>query len=113
MKSIEEILATEYSEEFDRIRKNAMVVGHYKYGSIRENAKQNYVDYIQTAEKRLELYKQTGNTEFLADVANFLMEEFMYPQHPNGHYKPTDSDASPGLVGMSSQEMKDFKALND
>lgn len=108
MTDIEKILSTEYSEEFDRIRKNAMVVGHYKYGGIRENAKQSYVDYIATAEKRLQTYKETGNTEYLADVANFLMVEFMYPQHPNGHYQPTDSDKSPGIVGMSTQEMKEF-----
>jgi len=45
----------------------------------------------------------------LADVANFAMIEFMYPQHPNAYFKPTDSNESPGLVGMSENEIKDFK----
>lgn len=28
--------------------------------------------------------------------------------HPGAHYKPTDSKESPGLVGMSTQEIKDY-----
>lgn len=102
------LLATEYSADFDKLRREQMITGHFKYGSIRMNAKRKYVDYIATLEKRLQAYKETGNTEFLADIANFAMIEFMYPQHSNAHYEPTDSDKSPGLVGLSVQEMLDY-----
>jgi hypothetical protein len=112
MTEYEKILSTEYSETFDKIRKDAMVMSHYKYGFIKENAQKKAVHYIETLEKRLQKYKDTGNAEFLADVANFAMIEFMYPQHPNGHYKPTDSKESPGLVGMSTKEIEDFKDNN-
>lgn len=44
-------------------------------------------------EKRLEKYKETGNTEFLADIANFAMIEFMYPQHLDADYIATDGGA--------------------
>lgn len=108
MTECEKILQTEYSERFDKIRKDMMVTSHYKYGFIRENANSHCVEIIPTLEKRLEAYKQTGNTEFLADVANFAMIEFMYPQHPAAHYTPTDSSKSPGLVGMSTEEMKAY-----
>jgi hypothetical protein len=109
----ERILSTEYSTKFDELRQNRMVVSHYKYGYIKENAVKNFVKYIPTLEKRLQAYKDTGNTEFLTDVANFAMIEFMYPQHPKAHFEGTDSDRSPGLVGMSTEEMKRFKEEHD
>jgi hypothetical protein len=103
------ILSTEYSFKFDKLRQNRMVVSHYKYGYIKENAEKGCVKYIPTLEKRLQAYKDTGNTEFLADIANFAMIEFMYPQHPGAYFEATDSDKSPGLVGMSTNEIKAFK----
>jgi len=109
MKSKEEILKTEYSTAFDELRKNRMYVSHFKYGFIKPNAQNHCVDYIETLEKRLKAYKETGNTEFMADIANFAMIEFMYPQHPKAHFKATDSHESPGLIGMSTKEMEDFK----
>lgn len=108
MKTREQILATEYSEEFDELRKNRMVMSHFKYGHIKENAENRYVDIIATLEKRLQAYKDTGNTEYLADIANFAMIEFMYPQHPKAHFKATDSHESPGIVGMSMNEIQRF-----
>lgn len=32
---IKNILSTEYSERFDEIRKNMMIVSYYKYGPLR------------------------------------------------------------------------------
>lgn len=37
------------------------------------------------------------------------MFEYMYPQHPNGHFRATDSRESAGIVGMSIKEIEDFK----
>ena len=103
-KTYDEILATEYSPQFDE---------HFKYGYIKENCENHCVDLIATLQKRVKAYEDTGNTEFLADVANFAMIEYMYPQLPGAHYTPTDSDKSPGIVGMSMQEMKDFDATKE
>jgi hypothetical protein len=36
------------------------------------------------------LYEESGNTDYLVDVANFAMIEFMHPSHPDASYKPTD-----------------------
>jgi hypothetical protein len=36
------------------------------------------------------------------------MIEFMYPQHPKAHFKATDSHESPGIVGMSMNEIQRF-----
>lgn len=108
MTEYEKILSTEYSEKFDKIRKDAMVTSHYKYGFIKENCEKKCVDIIATLEKRLKAYKDTENTEYLADIANFAMIEFMHPQHEQAYYKATDSNESPGIVGMSMNEIKRF-----
>lgn len=72
-KSIEDILKTEYSERFDEIRKNMMVMSYYKYGSMKDNYdKFKCMDALGNIEKRIQKYKETGNTEFLADVAYFV-----------------------------------------
>lgn len=102
-----EILSTEYSEKFDEIRKNMMVVSYYKYGAIKDNYKTfKTIDAIKSLEIRLEKYKETGNTEFLADIANFAMIEYMYPQHPDAHYNSTDNGACE-IEGFGINEIKD------
>ena len=109
MKEIEEILNTEYSERFDKIRKDMMVMSYYKYGPMKDNYdKFKCMDAIGNIEKRLEKYRQTGNTEFLADVANFAMIEFMYPSIEGAAYVPTDSGAC-DIAGFSINEIREFK----
>ena len=105
-KSYGEILKTEYSEKFDIIRKDMMVMSYYKYGGIKENhEKFKCMDAIKNLEARLQKYKETGNTEFLADVANFAMIEFMYPSLEGARYTPTDSGACE-LVGFGIEELR-------
>lgn len=105
---INKILETEYSEEFDKIRKNMMVASYFKYGAMMENYdKFKCMDALGNIKKRLEKYLETGNTEFLADVANFAMIEFMYPSLKNAHYTPTDSGVC-DIVGFSVNEIRDF-----
>ncbi len=107
--STDDILETEYSEAFDCIRKNMMVMSYYKYGSLKENYKQEKtLDAIGNLDKRLQKYKETGNTEFLADLANFAMIEFMYPQHKAAYYKSTDS-GSCDVVGFGVNEIKNWE----
>lgn len=106
------ILTTEYNFDFDKKCQDAMVMSFYKYGPVKVNYGEKLVDAIKTLEERLELYKKTGNTEYLVDVSNMARIEFTYPQHPNAYYKATDSDKSPGLRGMSINEIKAFAEAN-
>lgn len=101
----EEILATEYSEEFDKLRKNRMIVSFYKYGPVKVNYKEGLIEAIPSLEKRLEMYKDTGNVEYLADIANFAMIEFMHPQHPKAHFAPTD-DGKSHIVGLGVAQIR-------
>lgn len=70
----------------------------------------NYVDEVAqaeiTAEERLRLYRETDNTEWLVDLANFAMIEYMHPSHPQAHFRATGSNESPGLKnGISYKEL--------
>lgn len=98
----------EYSEMFDDKRKNRVKTSFHKYGSAAENFGKGFVDAIGSLEKCLEKYKETGNTEYLCDLANYAMFEFMYPQHPDAHFRATESHESAGIVGLSVNEAKRF-----
>lgn len=102
----EKILDTEYSKVFDRLRQDAMAMSYYKYGTVRDN----YGTYrcmkpLENLELRLAKYRETGNTEFLVDIANFAMIEFMYPSLPGASYRPTDSGACE-IAGFSVNGLK-------
>ena len=107
----EHILGTEYSEKFDEIRKGMVLVSYFKYGKASRNFLGDYVDAIGCIEKCLKKFKETKNTEYLADAANYCMFRFMFPRNGE-YYKPTDSDGSAGIDGMSVQEIEDFKKEN-
>lgn len=72
----------------DRMR-NAMTVSYHKYGAVKE-AYPHKVNAIGSLKKRLKLYEETGNADYLIDIANFAMIEFMLPAHENFHDSPTD-----------------------
>jgi len=57
----------------------------------------------------IQRYKDTVNTEYLCNLVNYAMFEFMYPQHPNAHFRATNSNESTGIVGMSVSEIERFK----
>src|SRR5262245_26644712 len=86
---------TEFNQSFVQGMADRMAVSYAKYGAVAD-AYPKRVDAIASLRKRLDKYEQTGNTEWLMDVANFAMIEFQHPKHPNAHYEATDSKASPG-----------------
>lgn len=88
---------SEFSEAFAQGMADRMAVSFAKYGAVKD-AYPHRVDAIASLKARLERYERDGNTEWLMDVANFAMIEFLHPKHPEAHYLPTDSKASPGRV---------------
>jgi hypothetical protein len=79
----------------------AMLVSAYKYGEVSE-AYPERVNAIESLGLRLAKYAETGNVEYLVDVANFAMIEFMHPRHAKAHFKATDADGSPGRVATNT-----------
>lgn len=102
----------EYSERFDELRRNRVETSFYKYGPAKKNYASGNVNALATMERCIEQYNATGNTEYLVDAANYLMFEFMYPQHPDAHFRATASEESAGQVGMSVGEMERFQEEN-
>lgn len=97
VKKSEAVPISEFSDIFVQGMFDRMAVSYYKYGKVADGYPER-LDAIKSLLLRLDKYKQTGNTEFLMDVANFAMIEFMCPKHPNAFFKPTDSRESPGRV---------------
>lgn len=89
----------EYSDRFDTLRKNRVEVSFHKYGPAKINFGDKLVDAIKSHDLCIEKYKETGNTEYLLDAANYLMFEFMYPQKEGAYFKATDSSESAGTSG--------------
>ena len=93
-----DILKSEYSEQFDKERKARVEMSFYKYGSARDNYASGRVDALATAERCINAFKKDHNVEHLIDAANYLMFRFKYPM-PGDYFKATDSDGSVGTVG--------------
>ena len=83
------IIHSEDSPKFHERMRQAMALSFHKYGPVK-TAYPHKVNAIASLEKRLQLYKETGNADYLVDVANFAMIEFMLPAHEQFHDKPTD-----------------------
>lgn len=92
------VLKSEYSEQFDKERRARVEVSFYKYGSARDNFGSGRVDALATAEMCIDAFKKDHNSEHLIDAANYLMFRYMYP-FPGDHFKATDSGGSVGTVG--------------
>jgi len=76
-------------------------MSYWKYGPV-SDAYPHKVSALESLRQRLERYEDTGNTEWLMDVANFAMIEFMRPAHKRAHFKATDSSASPGRAAFDT-----------
>lgn len=93
-----DILRSQYSEQFDKERQNRVEVSFYKYGNARDNFASGRVDALATAERCIDAFKRDHNAEHLVDAANYLMFRYMYPM-PGDFFKATDSNGSVGTVG--------------
>lgn len=92
------MLQSEYSMEFDKLRKNRVSVSYHKYGPAAKNFGEGRVDALKTAELCLDAFRRDHNTEHLVDAANYLMFRFMFPL-PGESFRPTGSEESVGTVG--------------
>lgn len=105
MINFEDILKTEYSNDFDSKRKNAMVTSFHKYGPAKSNYARTIcpVSATDNIEVRFQKWKETGNKDYLVDVANFAMLAYMFE---HGVYKPSDDEHI--LKGVAINEIKSF-----
>ena len=83
------IVESEINRKFRERKDQALTVSYYKYGPIRE-AYPHKVNAIASLKKRLRLYEETGNADYLVDISNFAEIEFTCPAHLEYHDTPTD-----------------------
>lgn len=88
--TINDLYNSEWDSEFEQLMRNRLVMGALRYGKMRAEGKPIY-DRISSMHKRLNLYSQTGNKEFLVDVANLCLLEFVECHHPNAHFSADDT----------------------
>ena len=93
--------SSEVSETFVQGMRDRMAMSFFKYGRVAD-AYPHKINALESLRKRIERYEETGNTEWLMDVANFAMIEFMHPAHVRAHFKATDSSDSPGRAAYDT-----------
>lgn len=81
--SLQEIERLQSCPKFEQYRKNRMIMGFFRYGSLQSQIGRSKYDNIGSIQKRLELYKKDHNREHLVDIANLAMIEFATnPSYP-------------------------------
>lgn len=86
--TLEEIRRTQTCPEFEELRSNRMVMGYFRYGEMYSQPKGKY-DNMTSIEKRVKKYRETKNKEYLVDIANICMVEFVTG---DGHFESIDND---------------------
>lgn len=87
---------TEFSNEFVEKMKKAILLSHEKYGWMADTYP-TLAKAIDCATDRVEAYMKTHNKDYLVDIANFSMIEYMRPSFTTIHFgskimKIVDSD---------------------
>lgn len=62
----------DYSEEFNKLRKNRGKRTYYKYEPAKINFDDDLVNAVETMNSRIAKYKETSNTEYLLNFASYL-----------------------------------------
>ena len=105
---------TKFSDEFVEKMKKAILLSHEKYGWM----SQTYPELAQAANcaaERLVAYQKSHNKDYLIDIANFAMIEYMYPSCRKAHVFKTTfvaCDPSDSLTCMADRLQSYFDTAN-
>lgn len=86
---LEKLRLSEWSPEFETLMRNRLLMGYFRYGPFNRKDDIDY-DRVGSIYQRIKQYKQTGNKEFLVDIANLAMLEFCHSEHPLAHFEAID-----------------------
>ena len=87
MPSLDVLAETQWSPRFERLARNRLIMGAFRYGRMEG---QSDFDNVGSAIARLEEYRRTGNLEHLVDSGNLCMVEFERGRHPKRHWAAAD-----------------------
>ncbi len=89
---LEDLEKTEWVPLFEKLMRNRLVMGALRYGTLERKRKIGHKwDLMGAVEKKAALYNETGNTEYLVDIANYCLLEFECGSHPKKHFKALDN----------------------
>lgn len=81
----------QWSDTFERLMRNRMLFGGYRYDTVDENLKKELPPSIFIHMTQLiGAYKKTRNTELLVDLANYALLCFIHDKHPQKHFHSPD-----------------------
>jgi len=85
----EDLKISEWSEEFETLMRNRLILGALRYGRLKAPGKARY-NRVESIIKRMRKYQETGNKEYLVDCANLCLLEFEECHHPAAHFHSID-----------------------
>lgn len=86
---VESLFKSQWSDKFEELMRNRLVMGALRYGEISQNVGKKYAR-VPDAIRRLNLWQEDGNDEHLVDAANLLLLEFVCGSHPKKHFAADD-----------------------
>lgn len=86
---LDDLGRTEWSDEFEIRMRRRLIMGALRYGRLRAPGKPRY-DRLKSIRSRLAAYELDGNLEWLVDVANLCLLEWVEGDHPKRHFKSID-----------------------
>lgn len=91
--SLDDLKLSEWSPEFEQLMRNRLIFGAIRYGPMGHGGiprgKPTY-DRCESIRQRLTRYEQTGNAEWLVDIANMALLMYEERYHPNFHFHSVD-----------------------
>ena len=85
--SLETLYRTEWSSYFESLMRNRLIMGALRYGRLGTHKP---LARTEAMISKVKGYEETGNLEYLVDVANYALIEFVEGQHPKKHFHATD-----------------------
>jgi len=86
---LDDLKRTEWSDKFERLMRNRLLIGALRYGRIGADDKPSW-DRMQRARRCIDEYEKTGNLEHLVDLGNMALLEFEEGTHPKRHFAAAD-----------------------
>lgn len=99
----EAFAAAQWSDEFERLMRNRLIMGALRYGPLGARGKPQY-DRVASIKKRLDKYAADGNLEMLVDAANLALLEFVEGRHEKRHMR---------AVGVEGDTVEDHVQVVD
>lgn len=87
--TLDEIARENWSDEFEGLMRNRLIMGAFRYGPLKAQEKGVY-DCIGSIVRRAAKYRATGNDELLVDIANLALVEYVKGAHPKKHFSSID-----------------------